>query len=101
MLSEPELNSERESSKLFHGMVNSAHNQAGRLQVRSALNPMLWLTAIVLPLGIVGAWLLNDNHVALYTFLGICGLPVATSCVAYIGLAVRKPDKLQSEDFQI
>ena len=86
---------------MLEELTRSAHDAAGRLQVRSALNPILWLTGIVLPLAIAGAWVFRENNSALCVFLSLCALPVVTACVAYVGFAIRKPDKLQSEDYQI
>lgn len=79
------------------------HSQgaAQRLQVRSALNPILWLIAVILPICLIGAYYFKDSAVVL-TVLLIAGLiPVAVGCYGFIYLLHFKTDKLQSEDYQL
>lgn len=86
---------------MLNDLVKSAHAQAGRLQVRSALNPILWLIGIVFPLTLFGAWLFQNNPVAVVVCLAVGVLPVVTACFVYVGFAIWRPEKLQSEDYQI
>lgn len=72
-----------------------------RIEQRSAMNPMLWLTGISLPILIGAAYLFRDQpelcHLFAYTALGV----VAVAVFVYIYLLFRKPEKLQSEEFQL
>lgn len=79
------------------------HSQAAakKLQVKSALNPLLWLTAISAPIFISGAYFFRDHNVVLgFLILGAV-LPVTFSCLGFVYFAIYKPEKLQSEDYQI
>jgi len=74
---------------------------AQRLHVRSALNPGLWLCGIATPMCFLAAYNFRDDS-AIRNWLLIGGfLPVAVVCVVFIGFAIFKPDKLQSEDYQL
>lgn len=66
------------------------------MTVRSALNPVLWLCAIVtLPLATFGAYVKS-------AFLEwISAIPVFMAAVGFLYLLIFDRDKLQSEDFQI
>lgn len=70
----------------------------GRLRVRSALNPALWLCAIVAaPSLLVTSYAQNPPN-----WLGwLVGAPVALACIGYLYLLFYDRDKLQSEDYQI
>lgn len=70
----------------------------GRLRVRSALNPALWLCAIVTsPIVMVA---LFSNNVPIWIILIACA-PVALAVIGFIYFLLRDPDKLQSEDYQL
>ena len=70
----------------------------GKLTVRSALNPILWLCAIVsIPclvlvpfLASIQAWL-----------FGLASLPVVAAILGFFFLLVVDRDKLQSEEYQL
>lgn len=87
--------------KLPLNMLNLLRSAAGRLTVRSALNPMLWLCAIVpAPCFLSAAGFGND--LLLRWLLVIVGcLPIVSACVGFLYFAFRKPEKLQSEDYQL
>jgi hypothetical protein len=70
----------------------------GRLTVHSALNPVLWLCAIVtIPSLIISSML---TSIPLWLICLICS-PVAIASVGFIFLLLFDRDKLQSEDYQI
>jgi hypothetical protein len=70
----------------------------GRLRVRSALNPALWLCAIVAGPAL-WATMAHPNPPA---WLGwLVAAPVAIACIGYLYLLVFDRDKLQSEEYQI
>jgi len=77
------------------------HSAVKRLHVRSALNPMLWLSGITLPLCFTFAYVFRDIE-SLRNNLVVAGLiPMGVTCIGFMGFAIFKPDKLQSEDYQI
>src|SRR5262249_10845562 len=62
---------------------------------------MLWLCAIATPTCITGAYLFREN-VSLSSILLLFGLlPILITCCGFIVFAIFKPEKLQSEDYQI
>lgn len=79
----------------------SSGSEASRgLQVKSVLNPLLWLSGIVLPICLIAATQFPEPGIRLT--LVISGLaPPGLTCLGFIYFAIRSPDKLQSEDFQI
>lgn len=71
--------------------------------VRSAMTPALWLCCFG-----VACWLAAYLFSFRPTLEPLCvplavlgGLPVLLACWAYVYFALKKPDKLQSEEFQI
>lgn len=75
-----------------------ATEAGGRLTVKSALNPALWLCAIVsVPAAAISAWLANPPWWMLVLVVG----SVAVAMFGYLFLLCVDRDKLQSEDFQI
>jgi hypothetical protein len=70
----------------------------GRLRVRSALNPALWLCAIVAGPSLLVASL-SANPPGWIGWL--VSAPVAIACIGYLYLLVFDRDKLQSEEYQI
>ena len=74
---------------------------AQRLHVRSALNPILWLCAISMPMSLAGAYVFRDVEVVRNWLIAGALTPIAVACLGFAGFAVFKPDKLQSEEYQI
>lgn len=70
----------------------------GKLTVRSALNPILWLCAIVTVPSLFVVPFVTSPPIWLI-FL-ICA-PVATSVLGFAFLLIFDRDKLQSEDYQL
>lgn len=86
---------------LISKIGGQSHSAATALHVRSALNPMLWLTAISTPICFGTAYIFKYNE-ALTNILVATGLlPVVVSCLGFAYFAICKPEKLQSEDYQI
>lgn len=71
----------------------------GRLRVRSALNPILWLCAIITAPAICLflKWPLNPPQ---WLIILICA-PVFAGVFGFLFLLIFDRDKLQSEDYQI
>jgi hypothetical protein len=72
-----------------------------RLRVRSALNPILWLCAIAMPICFIAAYAFRGLPGISATLICLGGLPLVVACLAFVGFAIFKPDKLQSEEYQI
>src|ERR1017187_149954 len=70
----------------------------GKLRVRSALNPILWLCAIVsMPCAMALAFSERQS----YWLVVLALFPVATALFGFVFLLFVDRDKLQSEDYQI
>jgi hypothetical protein len=74
---------------------------AQRLLVRSALNPMLWLAGVGAPVCFTFAYLFHDIEFARNLLLVVGTLPILFTCIGFCYFVLIKPEKLQSEDFQI
>lgn len=70
----------------------------GRLRVRSALNPILWLCAIIIAPGLYFATQMDEIPKWLIVLIF---LPVGTAIAGFLFLLFFDRDKLQSEDYQI
>jgi hypothetical protein len=82
-------------------VTGSARTAAGRLRVKSALNPMLWLCAIVSLPCFSLAWFARGVE-PLTTVLTLTGaIPVGMTCLIAAYFAIFRPEKLQSEEYQI
>ena len=66
---------------------------------RSVLNPILWLSAIVFPVGIAGALLADGAMTPVLAFVAI--LPPLVAVGSYVYFMLKDPDRLQSEPFRI
>ncbi len=89
------------SSEWIETITRIAQVAGGRLVIRSALNPLLWLCAIVCPTCWAAAYLLRTDVLALRFLVGLSSLPILTTCSVSIYFSVRKPDGLQPEEFLI
>lgn len=79
-------------------IVSRMTEAGGRLRVRSALNPALWLCAIIAGPSMLVLGLSTNPP----TWLGwLVGAPVTVACIGYLYLLCFDRDKLQSEDYQI
>jgi hypothetical protein len=74
---------------------------AGRLTVKSALNPLLWMCAIVGVPCFAMATYVRDDRALMWSLLAIGFMTVALASGIALRWALVSPEKLQSEDFQI
>lgn len=70
----------------------------GRLRVRSALNPILWLCGIISIPALVAASRLSDPQPWI---IAMACAPVGAAIFGFLFLLIFDRDKLQSEDYQI
>lgn len=86
---------------MLDAMSRSSFSAAKGLRVRSALNPMLWLTAIVSPTALTVAYMFRESPSVVLGLLLLAALPVVVTCLGFGFFAFRNPDKLQSEEYQL
>jgi hypothetical protein len=86
---------------LFEEISRRTQSAAGQLRVRSALNPMLWMCAIVTP-SCFGAAYIFSGHPLQQSILLIAGIvPICVACSGFGYFAIYAPQRLQSEEYQI
>lgn len=79
----------------------NSQTAARTLNVKSALNPLLWLTAIATPVCFGGAFAFKGLS-PIFEILVVTGiLPIVITCLGFCYFAIAKPEKLQSEDYQL
>lgn len=79
-------------------LIQIVSEVGGRLRVRSALNPVLWLCAITtLPACYMMLGMVNPP----YWLIIVAVAPVITAIIGFLFLLIYDRDKLQSEDYQI
>jgi hypothetical protein len=87
--------------ELVDQMLANARSVASDLRVRSVLNPVLWLCAIVtLPCAVM-AYLFRDLPVLSDLLMVLAALPVFVAVAGYVYFAIRDPKRLQSEEYQL
>lgn len=85
----------------FAKMGETALSAVKTLVVRSALNPMLWLCGLMTPCFLGAAYMVKDIPSAFAALLVMAGIPTVSTCIGFFYLAIAKPEKLQSEEFQL
>jgi hypothetical protein len=77
-------------------LISSLSEAGGRLRVRGALNPVLWLCGVVaVPCIICLSWSSNPPLAITIILYGVVGVAL----VGFLYLLFVDPDRLQSEDF--
>ena len=80
-------------------IAHKAMEAGGRLRVKSALNPILWLCAIVTAPGLCYL-IFTEKEIPLLIQIFIFS-PVFSAIFGFAFLLILDRDKLQSEDYQI
>lgn len=86
---------------LFESLISNAKSAAGQLRVRSALNPMLWMCAIVSLPAFGMAYFFREFESLSTTLIWVGGMPVAATILGFFYFMLFAPHRLQSEDFQL
>lgn len=75
----------------------------GRLRVRSALNPGLWLCAIIsVPCLALAVYVADEVPAWLLVLLAVIATaPIFVTVAGFVYFMLTDPDKLQSEEYQI
>lgn len=71
------------------------------ISVKSALNPALWLVWAGLFGGLTGLWYFSSNLVLMIFFMALAGVPMLCACVVFLYFAIKQPERLQSEEYQL
>ncbi len=85
----------------FNKIGQMTQSAAHKLHVKSALNPMLWLCAIMTPVLLTFAYCFRNIIQIMNLLVFVAITPVGLTCLGFAFFAIFKPDKLQSEDYQI
>ena len=75
-----------------------ASEYGGRLKVKSALNPILWLCGLIGSPCIIAIGIQRDPPFVLVVLLFIV---VGVALFSFVYLLIKDPDRLQSEDYQL
>jgi hypothetical protein len=87
--------------ELFAKLSRFGQSAVSRLRVRSALNPLLWLSTVVGVMCFGAACWLRFDRAAMFAMIAIGAIPVLVTCGVACYFAALKPEKLQSEDYQL
>ena len=82
-------------------IIGRVGQAGGRLRVRSALNPVLWLCGIVTVPCLVLTTYIEEPSWLIVIFVVIASAPIALTALGFCVLLFFDRDKLQSEEFQI
>jgi len=87
------------SNDPFSRSLLHALDKAGTVRVRTALNPILWLTAVVTPTSFFAAWLAGFDTTIGACLVGLGASPVLVAVASFVWFALQDPDRLQSEEY--
>jgi len=79
-------------------IVRAGLSRIESIKTRTALNPLLWLLGLSLPLLLGSAVLIQDRLVQL-ALIGLAGGSISLTFLAYFVTLIREPGRLQSEEF--
>jgi len=84
----------------FEEVVKIGLSRIDTIRVTTAVNPLLWLTGITLPLCLGAAIFVPDRGFR-FALVAVPAVAIVAVIVAYFLLLFRDPDRLQSEEYQI
>jgi hypothetical protein len=85
----------------FERIAHFGVSRLERIRVRSALNPILWLSVSVPIISWAAAFLFREQIIFASILIAAGCLPILTAVLAYMILLFRSPDRLQSEEYQL
>jgi hypothetical protein len=88
-------------ANVFDNIFANARSAASSLRVRSALNPMLWLCAIVSLPCFVLSYMLHGTEPLASMLIYIGAAPIGATILGFLYFMVMAPEKLQSEEYQL
>jgi hypothetical protein len=68
--------------------IDAVLNRAARVRVRTALNPLLWLTAVVTPVSLLFGAIVGLETWTGWLLIAFASIPVFASLIAYLGFAI-------------
>lgn len=84
---------------VFERLTHLAEQALGKMKVSSALNPVLWLSAIAIPIGFWAAS--STNPVLQIAGLLLAFAPVVLFAIGFLFFMVKSPEKLRSEEYEL
>jgi hypothetical protein len=88
------------NNKIFENLHELTSGAIKELKVKSALNPILWMIGITSLPFIVACFLSTILFLKIF-FAIMSAVPVFVGCVIFVYFALKQPEKLQSEEFQV
>ena len=92
-------NIEQKMAELLERIIQNSHGVTGRIKTASALNPLLWFSAVTFP-ACMTVFGLNEGPKAWVAF-AFAFMIFISVCTGFFYLLFKKPDYLRSEDFHI
>lgn len=86
-------------SEVFERIARFAQEAAVSLNVRSAVNPCLWLCAVISVPALTAACFVAGTLQTMLLILA--SIPIVIFAIGYVYFMITDPDKLQSERYQI
>jgi hypothetical protein len=85
----------------FEEMAKRGVSRLERVRVRSAMNPIIWLSVAVPIISWPAAFMFQNQFVFSCVLIAMGCLPIIVAVLAYMILLFRSPDRLQSEEYQL
>lgn len=88
---------------MFEQLGRLSQSAVKSLHIKSALNPILWLCAIAIPmLAAIAVYFSKTSfYFIVYTMIFLICVLVFVACGVFVYFSIKKPEKLQSEDYQL
>jgi len=86
---------------IFEEIAKLGVSRLERVRIRSALNPIIWLSVPTAVISWSAAWLFQYHSAIAGVLIGIGCLPIVAAVSAFMILLFKNPDRLQSEEYQL
>jgi hypothetical protein len=87
--------------RVIESFLARAQSAASRLRVKSALNPMLWLCAIIGLPCLVLSYFVRGTEPLATALVWFGGATIGATILGYFYFMLFAPEKLQSEEYQL
>lgn len=81
--------------------IRTAVSRLGVVRVSGALNPLLYMTMVMVPTAWGCAWLFREDKILQYGFVGLGAIFALGFLLHYTRFALSDPDRLQSEEYLV
>jgi hypothetical protein len=85
----------------FEEIAKLGVSRLERVRVRSALNPIIWLSVATAIISWSAAWFFQNDPAITALLIATGCLPIFAAVAAYFILLFKSPDRLQSEEYQL